>query len=152
MIQTATIEPFIYDKHMDEILNYQEDLYNTNFITKKALPDLRFVDDLYKDSPDIAFVLVDQNKVIGFYIYLPQFHYALLAQIYIAPDYRSKGYGKMLINHFEDQIRQNQFDEYALQVSDMNKHAMQFYEKLGCQIENEIYFCGEKRYEMFKKL
>lgn len=146
-----TIQPF-ESKYIHQILSYQKDLYSCNFKDPSVEPTRNSVSNLFNTFRHTAFVLLDENRLIGFYLYMIGMFETTLAQIYIVEEHRNKGYGKMLMNHFENQLKESGDTDYNLEASCMNDHAIQFYKKLNCQVEEEFESHGEKRYFMTKKI
>lgn len=59
-----------------------------------------------------------------------------LSELYIIPDYRGKGVGKMLVEKFEEYLKESGCDSIWLTVVDCNP-AHQFYKKMGF-VDREI--------------
>ncbi|WEK83199.1 MAG: GNAT family N-acetyltransferase [Mycoplasma sp.] len=78
-------------------------------------------------NPDMDLsVLVDQNKIIGYYIsYLLKDHIDLL-QIVIDRSYQKQGYGKRII-----QILEQKHLPILVEVNEENENAISFYETIG---------------------
>ncbi|MNJ90232.1 ribosomal-protein-alanine N-acetyltransferase [compost metagenome] len=145
------IKPFSFE-HLNEILSYQYELYTSNFKNHEALPSNDDVASFFINYSDQAFVLLEDNKIVGFYCYIDTIDIAILAQIFVVKNYRGKGYGKKLLNHFEKQLSHNNYKSYQLQASLMNTGAVELYKKIGCKVIETFEESGEVRYIMSKKI
>ena len=73
----------------------------------------------------------------------------------VHPDFRRKGYAKLLLRELEDLARRNGIKTMILEVSVKNRAAISLYEKMGFRIIERIekyYFTGEDAYVMMKVL
>lgn len=145
------IKPFSFE-YLEEIVFHQYELYTSNFKDHTAIPSEENITSFFFECFDQTFVLLDKDKVVGFYCYVDAYDTAILAQIFIVKEYRGKGYGKKLLDHFEKQLQQRNFESYQLQASLMNNTAVELYKKIGCRIIKEFVESGENRYIMSKKI
>ncbi len=77
------------------------------------------------------FVLLDEEKVIGFYecqIILPE---AELYDIAIKKEEQGKGFSYLLMNHFIEFCKENGCDTIFLEVNRINQKAINLYHKFG---------------------
>lgn len=56
--------------------------------------------------------------------------------LYVTPEYRSKGIGTLLINSVINFAKQSDCHKLRWQVSEWNKPAIEFYKSLGASIDN----------------
>lgn len=78
--------------------------------------------------------------------------YPYLHLIMVHEDYRSKGYGSVLMKYYEDEFYQNSRKLFLL-VGNFNTEAIKLYERLGYIICGEIegfYIPGENEIIMVK--
>lgn len=148
-----TIENF-RDEDLPYILEQQKELFSLNFKDEKVIPSNEDVEMLFTQCSDKAFVIKENGKNIGFYLYMSDdfTKRCILAQIFINKEHRNKGFGKMLMEHFELQLKERNIDEYELEVSVMNRSAVKFYEKIGCIHEEEFEELNELRFFMSKNV
>jgi diamine N-acetyltransferase len=59
-----------------------------------------------------------------------------LDDLYVQPDYRGKGIGSKLIHKVIDMAKENKCHKVRWQVSNWNQSAIDFYEKIGAEINN----------------
>ena len=139
-------------KYLKEIIANQPNLYSLNFKNAKFVDAayLFIIRQLYNDLYNNAFVLLMNDKVIGFYLCDVGYESASLLQIYIATEYRQQGYGKMLMLHFEEHVKD--VDHIELEVSMMNSVSVDFYTKNGYVPMMEYEDQGEKRQFLVKEL
>lgn len=112
---------------------------------KFAYPRLLFYDYLKK----LFFVLEDEGKIIGYVMADEERN--LIVSIAVHPDYRRKGYGKMLMEHVLKFMK----GKVILQVRKSNEAAINFYKKLGFRRVGEIrkyYIDGEDAILMSKMI
>jgi GNAT superfamily N-acetyltransferase len=93
-----------------------------------------------------TFVMLDEQKLIGtvtvklrdqsqYGEYQPTVPLASFSQLAIDPDYRGQGLGVKLIEYVEQFARSNGCAEMALDTSQLALGLIQFYEKLGYEIQ-----------------
>ncbi|HDN95778.1 MAG: ribosomal-protein-alanine N-acetyltransferase [Thermoplasmata archaeon] len=123
-----------------------EDVYKIETLSFKfAYPRLLFYDYLKK----LFFVLEDEGKIIGYVMADEERN--LIVSIAVHPDYRRKGYGKMLMEHVLKFMK----GKVILQVRKSNEAAINFYKKLGFRRVGEIrkyYIDGEDAILMSKMI
>ena len=123
-----------------------EEIYKIEILSFKY-PYPSFVFHEYLDK--LFFVIEENNKIVGYVIADNERN--LIVSIAIHPDYRRKGYGKMLMRHVMRFMR----GEIILQVRKSNKIAINFYKKLGFEEKTELkryYIDGEDAILMSKKI
>lgn len=143
-------------QHVAEIESHQRELYALNF------KDTSFVDDDYIEHMKYTFfenssvhnyVMFEGEEMVGFYNYYPVRRMAHLSQIFIKAEYRQKGYGRKLFQHFEDTVMKNPYYEAIIfEASAMNDHAVKFYLKNKYEIIHRKIEMDEERYTMVKML
>lgn len=87
-----------------------------------------------------------ENGIIGISLFYPRYstwkgfcYY--LEDLYVMPNYRGKGYGKLLLEATADKARAAGAKRLDWQVLDWNEPAVKFYESLGAHIEKEWWNC-----------
>lgn len=139
--------------YLDQIIAEQRELYLLNFkdISFLDLNDLR---EWYEDGATRTAVMIEGDKVVGFYLYQKLFDRttAYLMQIHIVAKHRKKGLGAQLIRHFEDSAIREKCCTASLEVSLMNPQAVNFYDKAGYKRTAIKYQAGEPRQYMVKIL
>lgn len=137
-LQTLTTEVVKYSsEYWEYVRDSQKELYALNFIkdpeSMYKMLDIQFIYD-YAEAEDIswwhAHVLLINGQPKGFYIFVDENEEAYLAQIFVDSELRGKGYGAVLLDHFEKQA-----EEFAttvvLDMSDVNIQALNFYQSKG---------------------
>jgi ribosomal protein S18 acetylase RimI-like enzyme len=107
----------------------------------------RLLKDTFSDKPLInvllAFDKSSGNKPVGYAIYfftyssfraLPTLY---LEDIYISPEHRSKGIGKMYLDELKKIAQKKKCGRMEWVVLDWNTNAIKFYDKLGARPMNE---------------
>ncbi|MDR0844833.1 MAG: GNAT family N-acetyltransferase [Tannerella sp.] len=89
----------------------------------------------------------NDNKIIGyvswFFCYYTWSGKAVyLDDLYVQPNYRSKGIGTKLIHEVIDMAKKSKCHKVRWQVSNWNKPAIDFYEKIGAEIDNVEQNCN----------
>lgn len=81
-------------------------------------------------------VLVEDNKVIGYYDLWVTFEQAEVANIAVLPEYQHRGYGKQLMKHLELKAMENGCETIGLEVRVSNVDAIRLYESQGFSVIN----------------
>lgn len=77
------------------------------------------------------FLLMEEDKVLGYYFASQVAGEASLLNIAIAPEQQGKGYGKLLINHLIEQCQSQGLFQLWLEVRESNLAAYQLYLNAG---------------------
>lgn len=140
--------------HIPKILQAQKELYSMNFrnmVFNKEFYDmiLSWYHEALENPEWKAFVLLEKEEVSGFYLAQYKEVSGYLSQMFVSDKLRGKGYGKLLLDHFEKGVKDPGY--CVLQASGMNESAVGFYERNGYEIlrpyEDEN---GDPRYLMIK--
>lgn len=99
----------------------------------------RFLADFTSSSHSFLFVAVLDDETIGFISGdlregSPTFHpktWASVDDVYVAPEYRSLGVGRALLDNVESWAREKGASGISLQVAAANERGRNFYERLG---------------------
>ncbi len=105
------------------------------------------------------YVAETDNKIVGFALYFYAYYTWVgkslyLDDIYIKPEYRGKGIGKILLEKVILTAKENNCKRVRWQVLDWNENAIKFYKKNGSEISSEWLNCDWdynfiKRYKSF---
>lgn len=140
--------------HIPKILMAQKELYRMNFrnmVFDQEFYDmiLSWYDEALANPEWKSFVLLDEGEVAGFYLAQYKDSAGYLSQMYVSGKLRGKGYGKLLLNHFERGVVGQGY--CILQSSGINESAVAFYQRNDYDIlrtyEDEN---GDPRYLMIK--
>lgn len=90
-----------------------------------------------------ALICSIDNHPVGYAVYF--FNYSTwlgknglyLEDVYISPDYRGKGAGKALLKYLANVAVDNNCGRFEWSVLDWNTPAIEFYESLGAQAQDE---------------
>lgn len=85
----------------------------------------------YHLDNNILYVIEDDNRVLGYCLWLSRKSYYRLYSIAILTEFHSQGYGKMLLNY---SIQNLQDKELRLEVKQTNTQAIMLYKKFGFKI------------------
>ena len=77
------------------------------------------------------YVLVIDDRIIGYYDLWIIFDHAEIANIAISPDWRNKHYGKKMMEDIEKKARENNCETISLEVRVSNLPAIKLYENSG---------------------
>ena len=104
----------------------------------------RFINDAFGANPKINIWLSEvDNKAVGYAIYFFTYSSFLARQtlyledIFVLPEYRSKGLGKILFKHCAQIALEENCGRMEWQVLDWNKPAIDFYVKSGAKYMKE---------------
>lgn len=76
-----------------------------------------------------VYILIQNEKIIGYYSYTRiDGEKVELDNIFLEPECIGKGYGKVMMQHFFEQVRE---DNYKIVRLEADPNAEQFYQKLG---------------------
>ena len=136
------IRNFEWDKDYGRVLEFQEDLYKTNFpdfiatyaFFKEIEKRLREVSDrennrilvAEKNGRVIAYLWVEYQDEKGIRV-------GTINQLYIVPRWRNQGLGEILLHKGDDFFRENRVRKIQLHVSASNVAAYKLYKKSGFQ-------------------
>ena len=110
-------------------------------------------DELYQTREDfvndinngILYTVTERGQLIAIYVISTEYDSAylngeweyngetacIIHRLCVAPEVQNRGIGKMLLNHIENQLRNNSFESVRLDVFSENPHAVSLYEKSG---------------------
>jgi GNAT superfamily N-acetyltransferase len=97
-----------------------------------------------------CFVAVDrQNEIVGYVTYFFSYYTWIgkslyMDDLYVRPEFRSAGIGTMLINRVIAFAKTENCRKLRWQVSGWNKPAIEFYRKLGAEIDGTEQNCDLK--------
>tara|TARA_R110002110_G_scaffold415856_3_gene658446 strand:- start:23557 stop:24045 length:489 start_codon:yes stop_codon:yes gene_type:complete len=126
---------------MNVLLRFIRDLAELQGILDRLIADEKYLSTLLfeSNSASEAIVLEYQNEVVGFAIFstmninrLYQDTPALyIDELYIAPDFRSKGFGKAFFMYIANIAKQRKLNRVEWWVVEGNDKAADFYRRLG---------------------
>ena len=95
-------------------------------------------------SNNQAFKLVADDKLVGFYAFLPETNTKVaLNFLFVTPEFIGKGFGKILMNDFLERIKKLQYKTVTL-VADPNAEA--FYKSAGFNVTEKLESSIEGRF------
>jgi GNAT superfamily N-acetyltransferase len=120
------------------------------FATFEKLPEkmTNTVEKMMEDREYFhCFVAVDrQNEIVGYVTYFFSYYTWIgkslyMDDLYVRPEFRSAGIGTMLINRVIAFAKTENCRKLRWQVSEWNKPAIEFYRKLGAEIDGTEQNC-----------
>ncbi|MBP1744605.1 MAG: acetyltransferase [Firmicutes bacterium] len=136
-----------FEKGKDEGLRccIQNDIFNDSSRVPLTLNDIFFdVSREYYLEGGSAFLYKD-GECIGYGQIVIDSDMPFIVNIGLIPGYRGKGYGRLLLIHFLEIVRDRGFDQVRLNVRSGNEDALRLYRKLGFSIISETYKWQLKR-------
>jgi len=115
---------------VDEILALEQQ-YGIDVYSRESIISTFNYDYYY------TFVIVNDNKVIGYISATIIFDECNLLKIIVDQQYRGKGYGKLLVQKLIDICKEKFVNKIYLEVRKDNEVAKSFYSKLGFMKETE---------------
>ncbi|WP_338401491.1 ribosomal protein S18-alanine N-acetyltransferase [Neptunicella marina] len=96
-----------------------------------------------------AFVAYQNEQLVGLYLAHQVLDELTLIEVGVAPEYRGKGYGKALMQHFEQQGVKRGAQQFWLEVRESNHIAIALYQSLDfSEIEiRKNYYPSENGHE-----
>jgi GNAT superfamily N-acetyltransferase len=141
---TGYVCPIHYKKKNNKIIPYQESTKEIQdkvckFMIKEWAEEAKInnVDDAHYyiidnwSSGDILYVLIDDIELLGFIAVDRKQFYPFISHLYVTPDNRKKGFGKLLIDFAIEYIKILDFSEGKLWCKE---ELVPFYEKYGWKV------------------
>ncbi|RSN61719.1 MULTISPECIES: GNAT family N-acetyltransferase [Actinomadura] len=101
-------------------------------------------DRLFGDEPKVfAHVVEDGGRVVGFALWFLNFstwngtHGIYLEDLYVDPDVRGRGYGRLLLTELARVADENGYERVEWSVLNWNEPSIRFYEALGARPQDE---------------
>ncbi|MGC9309814.1 MAG: GNAT family N-acetyltransferase [Candidatus Nanoarchaeia archaeon] len=93
-------------------------------------------DKLIKKKDVFIFLMVEGKNVVGYIniLYIVNKKYLYLNDLFVKESFRSKGYGKMLMDKFIGFSKEKNVKTIGLSVRAQNKKAIKMYERYGFKI------------------
>jgi len=118
----------IYEKAQHSVVASEADILNSLFAA---------------DANAKALICLRGNQPIGYAVYFYNYSTWLgkrglyLEDLYITPEQRGSGAGKATLKHLAQQALEHSCGRFEWSVLDWNEPAIQFYESIGAQAQNE---------------
>lgn len=90
-----------------------------------------------KKTAEVAFVLNEQGKEVGFVLYFHNFSTFVgragmyIEDLFVFPEHRRKGYGKTLFNYVVDKAKKEGLGRVEWTCLDWNTPSIEFYKSMG---------------------
>ena len=100
-----------------------------------------------------TWVLCEEGKIFGYVDYWIIFDQSTLNKLFVAEDYRRRGYGRLLLERALEDAKENRCLTMSLEVRVSNEKAIALYEKLGFEIllrKKAYYADGEDAFYMMR--
>ena len=141
-VKSEDAEQFIKLRNMVWRITYKDIFPEEVFLEKEARAEQEikeFNQNFYNDNQVIAYVAVDDGRIVGLlwgkrnseYEYFNNLGYADLMAMYIHPDYQGKGIGGQFKQKFINWAKENGAQKYVIGVLKDNKPARIVYEAWG---------------------
>jgi GNAT superfamily N-acetyltransferase len=105
-------------------------------------------DHLFGDRPCIEALLADhQGTAIGFALFFTNYSTFLtkpglyLEDLFVKPEYRGQGVGKLLLSHLARLVLQRNYGRLEWSVLDWNEPAIGFYQRIGATVLPDWRIC-----------
>ena len=142
----------------------KEDLIKLVYLEKRAFEvgpyTIEMLEYALYEAGDMAFKIEDQGKIVAYLMAAPVSGTSIdIESIAVDPDYRGKGFAKILFTFTEKLAREKGYKKIELEVREFNREAIGLYERLGFSkaefLENyyiEKYEGSRNAYRMEKDL
>jgi ribosomal protein S18 acetylase RimI-like enzyme len=119
-------------EHIDELINIDKEAFSAPY-DSWTLDNFLYV---LPDKDKLSFIILDDNKAIGFLIASSYANISHLNRIAISNKYRGKSFGKVLVNKFLEESQKLGFIKTTLNtLYDVHhNYVIKFYENLGYKI------------------
>lgn len=111
-------------RHIDGMCEIEQSSFKTPWSRSQLEGELRNYMARYV-------VLVEGDKVLGYAGYMKVIEEAHILNIAVHPDYRGKGYGKLLLNKMMSMAGEEGLIRATLEVNEFNEVAIRLYEGYG---------------------
>jgi len=118
----------VYEKLLYEVIATEETLKNNLFGNKRYAETVL---GYYRDQP-VGFALFFHN--FSTFVGKPGLY---LEDLYVKPEYRGKGFGKILLVYLAKIAVERDCGRYEWAVLDWNEPALKFYQSLGAKVMSE---------------
>jgi GNAT superfamily N-acetyltransferase len=121
-----------------ELAGYEKLLHEV-VATEEQLKQSLFGEKRYAE----VIIGYDNNKPVGFAIFFHNFSSFVgkpglyLEDLYVIPEERGKGFGKLLLTYLADQAVKRGCGRFEWAVLDWNEPSLKFYQSLGARLMNE---------------
>lgn len=133
---------------IEMIRNVLTDLGYDFFLESKDR-DLDDIENLYFVQSGCFWILKSDNKIIGSIAIKPHPEgFYEMKRFYILKEYRSRGYGKLLLEHFLEYAKQNNIKTIRLDTDNKLKTAIHLYQKYGFKTIPPYDSIGQGNYYM----
>lgn len=147
------------EEHLPVIMQHQKELYSLNFKNLRFDPlffsNIKhwYIEGIQYQDCHSSLLFDPNNELIGFYLYQKNENSIYLMQMFVEKSYRRKGYGTILLKHYEQAGLGKGATSSFLHASSMNLKAVAFYQRNDyIIIDQELDEEESPRYFMFKNL
>ena len=92
--------------------------------------------ELYDNPYAQLWVMIEDDRIVGYYDLWITFEQAEIANIAVLPDYQHRGLGQQLMRHLEMKAMENDCETIGLEVRVSNVQAIRLYENQGFSVIN----------------
>ena len=111
------------------------------------------IDDYHaRVSQNDAFVIKDEDRVIGVLVLILDHQRCLLDNVAVDPQYAGNGLGKKLVEFAERFAKERKYQEIELYTHELMDENIEMYQKWGYRVVRKVSECGFNRIYMAKKL
>ena len=110
------------EKDLPQVISLHHQLFKQEFNFEDYVQDKLF---------HYGIVIEENDQVLGYLVGQIIFEMSDLYYVAVHPDYRSRGYGKLLVEQFIYDACQKDSDTMSLEVRISNQAAIRLYEKCG---------------------
>ncbi|MDO5793730.1 MAG: ribosomal protein S18-alanine N-acetyltransferase [Turicibacter sp.] len=110
------------EKDLPQVISLHHQLFKQQFNFEDYVQDKMF---------HYGIVIEETDQVVGYLVGQIIFEMSDLYYVAVHPNYRSRGYGKLLVDQFIHDAYKNDGDTMSLEVRMSNQAAISLYEKCG---------------------
>lgn len=141
LLQKLRIRPFEFEKDLNPVIELWSHAGPGIQLSQSDQPNE--IKKKIKRDPDL-FLVADLGEVIvGAVLGGYDGRRGIVYHLAVVPEYREHGVGKMLMQDLEKRLQLKGCLKYYLLVTRQNKEALDFYEKIGCQVM-DMYLLGKE--------
>ncbi|OGO17094.1 MAG: hypothetical protein A2Z14_09165 [Chloroflexi bacterium RBG_16_48_8] len=126
------MRPIVFEKDLQKVLDLWTHAGPGIQLSRSDQP--QEIKKKLKKDPDLFLVAEQGDVLIGAVLGGFDGRRGMVYHLAVADEYRGGGVGKILMQQLENQLRSKGCLKYYLLVTKENKHALDFYINIGCEV------------------
>ena len=128
------------EKDRDEVI----ELWKICQLTRPWNDPLKDIERKKSFGEDLFVVLEHKKKIIGTVMGGYDGHRGVMNYLSVHPEFRGKGFGKLLVNKVEEKLKELGCPKINLLVRSNNSKVIKFYEGNSYQLQSDVFLVGKR--------